>query len=594
MTRWTIWAILAAACCNVAAAGCSDDDSTDAAPDDGRTDDADVRDDAPPDVEPDGEDDAAVEADIGDDDAAEVDAEPEADVPEDADAADDAEVTGGTCLAPRPLACGDRLAGENTADGAALLDRYPACESYPETGPESVYAFTGTAANRVTIELSPAGGEDLDLFLLGAACDPAACLASSASTADETLTFTAEVGTSYRVVVDGFDGVSGVYELAVSCEVGEQCGNDADDNGNGLVDCVDSECWSSASCAESCTGGLDEDRDGLVDCADAACAADPACVERSCADAADDDADGATDCADWDCVGSADCGGGTEAVGGPCEAHDACAGRACLLETVWGWAGGYCTQWSLDDDTCGGCPAGSTCYDYSGWGYGPYFCLSECPGGTGCRAESQTCHTAGVCVGGCTADVQCTATGYCAPADGDGSRLCVAPPELCVGGADEDGDTRSDCDDPDCAFGPPCIAAATTREGSAACPGAVALALPTGERGATVVSGTLDAGDGNDRLPGCGYRDSDDVFYRFALTRPARVTVRLESLEPATLAGPMVALAYACDEPDFQCAAEQGAALLDLTLGVGTYYLTVDAFDGGLGTYRLGLLLADP
>ena len=580
MTRTATRPLLLAAGLALAATACGDDDSSRDAADDGGTDDVATPDDATPEADVDATDDGA------DDAATPDDTTPEADVEDDGGA--DTDASTGTCREPIPLACGDRRTAETTVAGAASLDRY-SCTSYPETGREVVYSLVGTTLHRVTISMTPSGGEDLDLFLLPAACEPAACLASSTSTGTESLTFSAEEGTEYRVVVDGFEGAAGGYSIAVACAAGERCDNGVDDNGNGLADCLDSQCWTAAACVERCAGGNDEDRDGLVDCRDAAdCASDPACVERACGDAADNDRDGATDCDDWDCIASPDCPAGPGDVGDPCTSHADCADRACLLEAEWGWPGGYCTRWSLDDETCGGCPPHSTCYDVSGAGRGPFFCLRRCPTGNECRAEGQVCHSAGVCVGACTDDVQCAATGFC------DAGLCRTPPEDCTTPGDEDGDTRADCADPACAFSSPCTPAPRTLEGAATCPAATPLPLPPGERGTVLVTGSLDTADGDDRLPDCGDRDSVDAFYRFELTRAARVSLFAVSLSPTTLSAPILALAYACDEPDFQCAAQPTTTRLDLTLGPGTYYLTVDAYDGGTGNVQLGLLLADP
>lgn len=582
MTRRTTTWLLAATCLGLGAPACGDNDSGGDVADDAGVEDVWIPEDAGADA--DAEDalgpDADADADEGADEGADADADEGG-----ADA--DADVPAGTCTDPRPLACGDRRTAESTVAGASSLDLY-SCTSYPETGREVVYSLVGTPLSRVTVSLTPAGGEDLDLFVLPADCAPTACLASSTSTGAETITFSAEPETEYRVVVDGFEGAEGDFTIAVTCTAGELCGNGVDDNGNGLIDCLDSQCWASTTCDEDCAGGGDEDRDGLVDCLDAAdCGGDSACVEQRCADGTDDDADGDTDCDDWDCVGNAACPSGSGTVGDPCASHADCADRACLLETEWGWPGGYCTRWSLDDETCGGCPAGSACYDFSGLGRGPFFCLRECPTGTECRPDAQVCHAAGACIGACTAGAQCLATGYC------DAGLCVAPPEDCAASGDEDGDGRADCADPDCAFFSPCTPAPRTLEGGGACSAAATLTLPAGERGTVLVAGTLDAADGDDRLPGCGYRDSVDVFYRFTLTRPARAALFALSLSE-TLSAPIVALAYACDEPDFQCAAQPVTTRLELTLGAGTYFLTVDAYDGGTGGYQLGLLLADP
>lgn len=55
----------------------------------------------------------------------------------------------------------------------------------------------------------------------------------------------------------------------------EDCGNGADDDLDGLIDCEDGDCVD--LCMEDCRDGFDNDADGLVDCADDECVADPAC-----------------------------------------------------------------------------------------------------------------------------------------------------------------------------------------------------------------------------------------------------------------------------------------------------------------------------
>ena len=61
----------------------------------------------------------------------------------------------------------------------------------------------------------------------------------------------------------------------------EQCANGADDDGNGLVDCLDAVCASEAACRaewpEDCRNNRDDDGDGMVDCADPDCDRDSLC-----------------------------------------------------------------------------------------------------------------------------------------------------------------------------------------------------------------------------------------------------------------------------------------------------------------------------
>ncbi len=85
----------------------------------------------------------------------------------------------------------------------------------------------------------------------------------------------------------------------------EICDNGVDDDGNGLADCADEVCFS-RTCAEDCSDGLDNDLDQLVDCADNDCAGQ--CPEQ-CDDQVDNDGDGVADCADDDCASFCDADG---------------------------------------------------------------------------------------------------------------------------------------------------------------------------------------------------------------------------------------------------------------------------------------------
>jgi hypothetical protein len=57
------------------------------------------------------------------------------------------------------------------------------------------------------------------------------------------------------------------------------CGDNIDDDSDGLTDCADSsDCSSASECAEDCDNEIDDDADGATDCADLACSSDPACM----------------------------------------------------------------------------------------------------------------------------------------------------------------------------------------------------------------------------------------------------------------------------------------------------------------------------
>ncbi|MEE8409765.1 MAG: hypothetical protein V3T05_09185 [Myxococcota bacterium] len=95
--------------------------------------------------------------------------------------------------------------------------------------------------------------------------------------------------------------------------LGEVCSNGADDDGDGAVDCVDSECRDTAGCqgqSEVCGDGLDNDFDGDIDCLDADCSSVLVCVNGEiCTDGIDNNNNGLTDCDDPACHGiHPDCG----------------------------------------------------------------------------------------------------------------------------------------------------------------------------------------------------------------------------------------------------------------------------------------------
>jgi len=92
-------------------------------------------------------------------------------------------------------------------------------------------------------------------------------------------------------------GMTGIQLVPANAEI---CGNGADDDGDGDVDCEDSDC---PACPEICDNGVDDDGDGGVDCQDRDC---PACPEI-CDNGIDDDRDSDIDCDDDDCAETAAC-----------------------------------------------------------------------------------------------------------------------------------------------------------------------------------------------------------------------------------------------------------------------------------------------
>lgn len=73
----------------------------------------------------------------------------------------------------------------------------------------------------------------------------------------------------------------------------DNCGDGVDNEGDGLVDCLDPDCVGTPACIENCTNGVDDDADGMIDCADADCFTSDldGDTRRDCDDCAPNDPD---------------------------------------------------------------------------------------------------------------------------------------------------------------------------------------------------------------------------------------------------------------------------------------------------------------
>lgn len=116
------------------------------------------------------------------------------------------------CAGATPVALvpGDSLVFTgDTTGGPSLVDGY-ACRTWDESGPEAVFEITADAALQIHAVLDAAA--ELDLFLLSH-CESDSCVAAHIGE------FTAEIpaGVSY-LVVDGYDGAQGPFELTVEAK----------------------------------------------------------------------------------------------------------------------------------------------------------------------------------------------------------------------------------------------------------------------------------------------------------------------------------------------------------------------------------------
>jgi len=119
------------------------------------------------------------------------------------------------CLPVAQLVCGETVQGSTAGSGARdQVEGYP-ISSWPETGPETAYAFTAPSDGPVTLQFTqnPAG---LDLFVLngaGGACSSTQAIAFG----NETAAFNAVAGQTYYFLIDGFQESGGDYGLQIDC-----------------------------------------------------------------------------------------------------------------------------------------------------------------------------------------------------------------------------------------------------------------------------------------------------------------------------------------------------------------------------------------
>ena len=175
-----------------------------------------------------------------------------------------------TCADPGVIECGDVII-DDTTGAPNLINSYPSCTSFPQTGGEHVYTFVPEESGEVTVDLTELFA-DLDLLILEGGCDGGLCIAYSAGVGDEQVVFDGVAGTTYYIVVDGYDGAHSSYTLSLTC-------SDPDDEceGVGYEGCCDGSvvywCEDGTLYALDCSQNIPPDdicgwseADGFFDC----------------------------------------------------------------------------------------------------------------------------------------------------------------------------------------------------------------------------------------------------------------------------------------------------------------------------------------
>ena len=159
-----------------------------------------------------------------------------------------------------PIVCFETVAG-STVGKDDHFSGYE-CSGFPETGGDLVFEYRAEQDMRVEALIESGIGVDLDLFLFGSACDDGPCLDGGGNE----VTFQARAGNRYYLVVDGYQGDSGAFDLTVICENFDTelfCDDGLDNDHDEATDCVDSDCRNAAACLGAlCTP------DTLVRCGD--------------------------------------------------------------------------------------------------------------------------------------------------------------------------------------------------------------------------------------------------------------------------------------------------------------------------------------
>ena len=112
--------------------------------------------------------------------------------------------------------------------GAINISTYGAsCPAWDESGKELVYQITTTSTGDITATLSNINGGDLDIFILNG-CNSDACVAGN----DATATASNQPAGTYYIIVDGYAGDVGTFDLLVTANCGGGCNNFPPTNGN--------------------------------------------------------------------------------------------------------------------------------------------------------------------------------------------------------------------------------------------------------------------------------------------------------------------------------------------------------------------------
>ena len=385
------------------------------------------------------------------------------------------------------------------------------------------FSYTPAQNGTITVSTCNIGGFDTSLVVYTGACgsltqqgcngDGSGCSSFTSILADLPVIG----GTEYLVRLGGYGTSGGVGQMELTFSPGggtpvENCSNGADDDGDGAVDCDDTDCTSDPACTggpvEDCTNGVDDDGDGAVDCLDTDCVGAPGC----------------SSVAGDDCTSAIDANDGLNPVDTllATTSTDASDSSQCSGAFLGGF---HSDVWYRYVPSTDGTLTASLCDLVS---FDSDIAIYE----GSCASLSQVaCNGDGSGCGGFTSlisDLPVTAGteyfirvgGWNEVATGIGNlelTLNTSSQENCQNGLDDDQDGLVDCEDPDCSADPVCIPF----------PGddcSTALTLVNGLNSID----TSGATDSADSVPGCSSflgAMSNDTWYQYVAAETGLLTV---------------------------------------------------------------------